>query len=1407
MTNIANSVSSQDPGQIVVAGTFTLDPLVPGLEFWMEELSLRFQISLAPYKQVFQELLHPDSQLCRNARGMNVIVIRIQDWQFETTEYLPKLEGLIQDHSFIREHAKTFIEALRSSLSYMRVPLLVVMCPCSTNPAPSTEGQIVFQEIEQTIAREVEMLPGVDMVSSADLHHTYPVLDYEDPQANEVAHIPYVPIFYSVLSTVIMRRFHALCTPPCKVIMVDADHTLWDGVCGEDGPHGIKLSESYSEFQEYLVQQTQAGRLVCIVSKNNEEDVRQVFQTRTDMVLRLEHVTAIRANWEPKSENIRLLAQELNLGLDSVVFLDNDPVECAEVTANCPAVLAFQLPPNTIDRMPFLKHLWALDLARASKVGRARTELYHQQAKREQFRQQVQTLQDFLVGLNLVVTISPISQEFLERVSELTHRTNQFNCTTKRRTVTEIHQALSSHNMTGSVVNVQDRFGDYGLVGVMLYTPLDDTLSVDTFLLSCRALGRGVEHHMVASLGRQAEKQGLSTITLPFIPTPKNQPAWNFLQSAASAYHHSHGDESVFVLPASIASSVSYQPTELRSQENSLMSDNDMTSETAPDDLDHSLRAEQLHSMALFLASPEQIHEAITSANVMERDPDTPFVAPRTELEQHISSICAEVLGVRQISVNDNFFSLGVHSLLMMQVIARIRERFHLDLSIQSFFLTPTVAGITQALLESTGEGESPSSSTKLSKEVVHLSTEDITAIASEVSSLFSTSPDVISPIASSHFSDSVPSSSQIHRHHADRYRLSSVSRIPNGMGEETLYAPQSGRSVRVPSSFAEVLSSGKRFYTQNELSEMVLQAPQNKIMREPVQALLNQLIENNLLISESAFVRKLASQSSVSMSYPEDPGINTLGIVTGNRPQTLQRCLESYFQNCQATGKTLHSLIIDDSAKPEVCQEYRERLQSLHTKFNLPITYIGRQELQQFVENLRREGDIPHSVIEFALVKPSHSPLFHSGNRNTLLLATGGELVFSADDDTLCQAVASPAMSQGLGLISDTDPSDYWFFPNRESLLRERSLQSTDVLHKIEELLGKGPAQIVANKRPGHESIAVHDINDELLKRLQDPQARVTLTFPGLIGDCGWGAPFGFWGDPMGFLLMEGDSHSRLTHTEEHYRQSCKSREILRVTPTPTLSDASFSMSTFLGMDNRELLPPFFPFGRGSDTLFGWTTWHSLPHSLVGHIPWALLHAPQDPRMFHQGELLRTASAFDSSKILFACLAMFQWNSYQDDPAQRLLQMGKFLREIGQLSPSKFEECIRVAALHYNSRFERMIEQRLQASESMPKYWAQDLEQYLILLRKSELGNDYWVPLDLALGVSLSIAKERTSKFILQFGELLCWWPTMRDAAQALKTKGESFGDTHTMTFCLLAMPGFLNNNSGQPFTCRGAY
>ncbi len=196
------------------------------------------------------------------------------------------------------------------------------------------------------------------------------------------------------------------------------------------------------------------------------------------------------------------MPDELNLGLDSFIFLDDNPVECAEVQAGCPEVLTLRLPIEG-DIAGFIDHLWAFDRLSVTSEDQQRTAMYKQEIERGRFQKQAMTIEEFLAGLDLQITISEPSPTQISRVAQLTQRTNQFNFTTIRRNDGEILQ-LSESGLECRVVEVSDRFGDYGLVGVMIFGVRDDSLEVDTFLLSCRVLGRGVEHRMVNELGKFA---------------------------------------------------------------------------------------------------------------------------------------------------------------------------------------------------------------------------------------------------------------------------------------------------------------------------------------------------------------------------------------------------------------------------------------------------------------------------------------------------------------------------------------------------------------------------------------------------------------------------------------------------------------------------------------------------------------------------------------------------------------------------------------------------------------------------------------------------------------------------------------------------------------------------------------
>ena len=536
---------------ICVTATFTAEPLEDSLRYWMKELGFPFDVTFAPYNQVFQQLLDPSSLLSQNHMGINVVLVRLEDWQrFEKGDEADS--ALAQEK--IERNIGELAQALQLASDRSTTPTIVCIGQPSPAVAADEQRNALFQRMESLLADELAPLNSVYLVSSAEMTERYPVREYYDPFTDKNGHIPYTTSFFTALGTLLARKIYALQTPARKVIALDCDNTLWKGVCGESGPLGVEMDAPHRALQQFMIAQQEAGRLLCLCSKNSEQDVFDVFAQHPDMLLKREHILAWRINWQPKSENLAALAQELQLGLDSFIFVDDNPLECAEVKAGCPEVLTLQLPEQA-ERIPrFLQHAWPFDHLKITATDRQRTALYRQNAQREQARQGAASFEAFLATLELEIHISQMTPEQVERVAQLTQRTNQFNVSTIRRTEGEVAHLSRAGELEFSVVEVRDRFGDYGLVGVMAFKTQANALHVDTFLLSCRVLGRGVEHRMWKTLGEIATTRGLETVSVPFLPTAKNQPAFDFLSKVAGDYQEPyHQDGRLFSVPAQVA--------------------------------------------------------------------------------------------------------------------------------------------------------------------------------------------------------------------------------------------------------------------------------------------------------------------------------------------------------------------------------------------------------------------------------------------------------------------------------------------------------------------------------------------------------------------------------------------------------------------------------------------------------------------------------------------------------------------------------------------------------------------------------------------------------------------------------------------------------------------------------------
>lgn len=635
--------------QLVIAATYTAEPISDSINFWLKELNLSYQLDFAPYNQIFQQLLDPESLLNKNQTGINCILIRFDDWlrfQQQSDDIQQNLERNIQD----------LISSLQKFSQQNTLPLLICICPSSLqNISPD-----VLQSLENLLITELFKLNRVDVIRFSDIFNLYPIEDYYNLTGDELGHIPYTTDFFITLGTTIIRKIDALKRSIYKVIALDCDDTLWHGVCGEQSVDEIIINSDCIELQNFLIQQRDNGILLCLCSKNNEEDVKKVFDQHLQMKLKWSDFVAVRINWQDKSSNLKSLAKELNLGLDSFIFIDDNPVECAEVNNNCSEVLIIQLPKNSENLAQFLKHSWIFDNYKITTEDSQRNIFYQENIQRRKVLENALTLADFINSLNLQIDISPLENEQLSRVAQLTQRTNQFNATTIRRTETEI-QNLLSQGYQCLTVKVQDKFGDYGLVGVIIYQEIENTLKVDTFLLSCRTLGRGVEYQMLAELGKIALEKQLESVEIIYQTTAKNQPVLNFLQKIGSIYQN----EFIFRFPTNYARQITYQPNSEITPVATATENQTLSKVSANSSL--------YQNIAINLTTLEQIKQAILSKSKKTQTRPN-YVSPRNDIEICLTRLWEDFLKVEKVGIDDNFFELGGDSILMIQIVSQAKQ-------------------------------------------------------------------------------------------------------------------------------------------------------------------------------------------------------------------------------------------------------------------------------------------------------------------------------------------------------------------------------------------------------------------------------------------------------------------------------------------------------------------------------------------------------------------------------------------------------------------------------------------------------------------------------------------------------------------------------------------------------------
>jgi HAD-superfamily phosphatase, subfamily IIIC/FkbH-like domain len=520
----------------------TVEPILPFLIAEALFSNYLLDVHIGGYGSYVDEMMNPQSALAKFQADAVIVVLDLED----VAGRLPELcaDGIgARVEAEIEESLARVGQMLRSfrSGSSARILFQGLVVPDRTSLGDVGEGSLP-QSLSSAVIRLngklAELCRSISDCVFFDVDHQaarYGRENWRDARLFLSSRLAIASGAFKSYSEGLIRCFSSLYRAPRKVLCTDLDNTLWGGVLGEEGPDGIITGSAfpgncYLEYQKYLKQLSSRGILLAIVSKNNDADVREAFQLRAaDLALNLDHFVSTKINWNEKANSIRELAQELSLGLDSFVLVDDNPVECAAIRQHLPEVAVVEAPldePWKLVEMLSAQPFFDANVVTEDDVNRVSE--YKAQAQRAELATNSGDRDEFLASLGIVCTFVSALQGPLSRSVQLLGKTNQFNLTTRRHSASEIEEFASAQGGQAVVIRVRDRFGDAGVVGLALARNRGDSCYIDSLLLSCRVIGRGIETALLAHLAQGALKTGATRLVGEFIATKKNAPCADF---------------------------------------------------------------------------------------------------------------------------------------------------------------------------------------------------------------------------------------------------------------------------------------------------------------------------------------------------------------------------------------------------------------------------------------------------------------------------------------------------------------------------------------------------------------------------------------------------------------------------------------------------------------------------------------------------------------------------------------------------------------------------------------------------------------------------------------------------------------------------------------------------------------
>ncbi len=583
--------------------------------------------------------------------------------------------------------------------------------------------------------------------------------------------------------------------------------------------------------------------------------------------------------------------------------------------------------------------------------------------------------------------------------------------------------------------------------------------------------------------------------------------------------------------------------------------------------------------------------------------------------------------------------------------------------------------------------------------------------------------------------------------------------KIYSFINEENIYYNSSLNSVeKIPRHLALFLNYCTEFKTIEEHTEFIYNKISKTINLSEITDCINFFIKKKFILSQREIIKRLKSNKT----KVDNSRIKYLGWITNGRLPELQLSIESFIKYNRIYKKELSVIVCDDSINNT---NILKQLFRITTENRINVFYFGNKEKNNFIEKLSKDLNkygVEKKILDFLIL----NPLKHNtcgANRNSLLLVTAGNKILSVDDDILFETFSSQKQNNNLEFSSEREPLDIEYFTDRNELLKKILPCDTDVFLQHENILGKSINEIILKFKD--TELFLDKANNGFIYSIIKNDRKIPVTMPGIAGSSGKGSP-------KSVLWINGLEREKIMKSKIVYKTYICRNEVFRLPDNLKISNGSFLMGYNMGIDNREMIPPFLPIGRGSDTIFA--SLLKMTNSYICYLPFSLYHDPLKRRLFNYKDIFNFS--LHISDLILLIIESIKISTHYSDVPFKLIMIGNYFKDISKLNKIDFFELIQNELIKHKCSFIKFLESLLIKYDSKPEFWAEDIFKIIKIIEKNFKNKDMYFPVELNNNDSIENKEKELKKTFNLFGELLISWPLIYLKAKEFNEQGIDF-------------------------------